>query len=85
MNPFRSISEKETIRAHFGMSSRLVEDVHDLVDVHAAQTVLGAILHEAAAGVNHEDTLAGVRVLLIDDHDASGDSGAVERGWRASL
>ena len=38
------------------------EDVHDLVDVLGAQAVLGAVLHEAAAGVDHEDALAGVGV-----------------------
>ena len=41
----------------------LVEDIHDLVDVHAAQPVLGAVLHEAAAGVDHEDALARLGIL----------------------
>jgi len=50
----------------------LVEHVHDLVDVHAAQAVLGAVLHEAAAGVDHEDALAGLGFILVDDHDAGG-------------
>src|SRR3989338_2358636 len=54
------------------------EDVHDLVDVPGAQAILGAVLHEAAARVDHEDALAGRRVLLVDDHDAGGDAGAVE-------
>src|SRR5258708_10311814 len=56
----------------------LVEDVHDLVDVHAAQAVLRAVLHEAAARVDHEDALAGLSVLLVDDHDARGNAGTVE-------
>ena len=56
----------------------LVEDVHDLVDVHVAQAVLGAVLHEAATGVDHKDALAGLGVLLVYDHDAGGDAGAVE-------
>ena len=36
-----------------------VEDIHDLVDILGAQAVLGAVLHEAAAGVDHEDALCG--------------------------
>ena len=36
----------------------LVEHIDDLVDVLRAQAVLGAVLHEAAAGVDHEDALA---------------------------
>ena len=48
------------------------------MDVLGAQAVLGAVLHEAAAGVDHEDALAGVGVLLVDDDDAGGDAGAVE-------
>ena len=56
----------------------LVEDIDDLVDVLGAQAVLGAVLHEAGAGVDHEDALAGVGVLLVDDDDAGGDAGAVE-------
>ena len=48
------------------------------MDVLGAQAVLGAVLHEAAAGVDHEDALAGVGVLLVDDDDAGGDAGAVK-------
>ena len=56
----------------------LVENIHDLVDVHAAQAVFGAVLHEATTGVDHEDALARLGILLVDDHDASGNTGAVE-------
>ena len=55
-----------------------VEDVHDLVDVHTAQPVLGAVLHEATTGVDHEDALARLGILLVDNHDASGDTRAVK-------
>ena len=48
------------------------------MDVLGAQAVLGAVLHEARAGVDHEDALAGVGVLLVDDDDAGGNAGAVE-------
>ena len=56
----------------------LVEDVHDAVNVHLAQAVLGAVLHEAAAGVDHEDAFAGLGALLVDHHDAGRDAGAIE-------
>ena len=46
--------------------------------------VLGAILHEAAAGVDHEDAFARLGVLLIDDDDASGDARAIEEIGQAS-
>ena len=48
------------------------------MDVLGAQAVLGAVLHEALAGVDHEDALAGVGVFLVDDDDAGGDAGAVK-------
>ena len=49
------------------------------MDVLRAQAVLRAVLHEAAAGVDHEDALAGLSVLLVDHDDAGGDAGAVEQ------
>ena len=52
--------------------------IHDLVNVLSAQAVLGAVLHEATARVDHEDALASVRVLLVDDHDAGRDTGAIK-------
>ena len=48
------------------------------MNVLGTQAVLGAVLHEAGAGVDHEDALAGVGVLLVDDDDAGGDAGAVK-------
>ena len=57
----------------------LVEDVHDLVNIAGAQAVLGAILHEAAAGVDHEDAFSGVGLPLVDDDDAGRDAGAIEQ------
>ena len=48
------------------------------MDVAFAQPVLGAVLPEALAGVDHEDAAAADRVLLVDHHDARRDSGAVE-------
>src|SRR5262249_29392507 len=55
-----------------------VEDIDDLVDVLSAEAILGAILHKALAGVDHEDSLAGMGLLLIDDDDAGGDTSAVK-------
>ena len=62
----------------FGDFEPPVEDIDDPVDVLGAEAVLGAVLHEARAGVDHEDALAGVGVLLVDDDDAGGDAGAVK-------
>ena len=39
---------------------------------------VGAVLHKTRAGIDHEDALAGVGILLVDDHDAGGDDGAEE-------
>ena len=54
------------------------KDIDDLVDVLSAQAVLGAVLHVATAGVDHEDALARVGVLLIDDDDAGAFAGALQ-------
>jgi hypothetical protein len=56
----------------------LGEDIDDLVNVLGAEAVLGAILHKACAGIDHEDALAGVGALLVDDDDAGGDASAIE-------
>ena len=48
------------------------------MDVLGAQPVLVAVLHEALAGVDHEDAGAGVGILLVDNDDAGGDARAVE-------
>src|SRR5450759_105488 len=55
-----------------------VEYVYDLVEVLGAQAVLGAVFHETLAGVDHENALAGVSVLLINDNNTSRNAGAVE-------
>ena len=54
------------------------EDVHDLVDVLRAEAVLGAVLEEAPARIDHEDPGACGGVFLVDDHDAGRDARAVE-------
>ena len=48
------------------------------MNVARAETVLVAVLDEALAGVDHEDAFAGLRLRLIDHHDAGGDAGAVK-------
>src|SRR5437016_8319788 len=55
-----------------------VEDIDDLVNVLGTKAILGAVLHKAHTGIDHEDALAGVSVLFVDNNDAGGDSGAVE-------
>ena len=61
-----------------GTSRRLLKTSTILWMSMVAEAVLGAVLHEARAGVDHEDALAGVGVFLVDDDDAGGDAGAVE-------
>jgi hypothetical protein len=63
-----------TMREYLGMSSRLLKTSTIL-----CRSVLGAVLHEALAGVNHEDALAVVGVFLVEDDDAGGDAGAIEQ------
>ena len=48
------------------------------MDVLLAQAVLGAVLLEALAGINHEDAFSGGGVLLVEHQDAGGYAGAVE-------
>ena len=40
---------------------------------------MGPSFMKPRTGVDHEDALAGVGVLLVDDDDAGGDAGAVEQ------
>src|SRR2546430_9222270 len=52
--------------------------IDDLVNILGAEAVLGAILHEAAVRVDHEDALACVSVLLVDDDDAGREASAIK-------
>src|SRR5207248_1186158 len=55
-----------------------------LVQVLAAEPVLGTVLHEALGGVDHEDASTGLGVLLVEHNDAGWDAGAVEEvGWQS--
>src|ERR1019366_7395184 len=54
------------------------EDIHDLVNVLCAEPILGAVLHESLACVDHEDALAGVGVLLVNNDNTGGNTGAVK-------
>ncbi len=58
----------------------LVEDIHDLVNILGAQAVLGTILDETAAGVDHENSVGAryIAPLLVNDDDAGGNARAVE-------
>jgi hypothetical protein len=54
------------------------EHIDDRVNVLGAEAVLGAILQEAPARIDHKDALAGVGVLFVDGNDAGRDACAVE-------
>ena len=62
-----------------GTSSRLVKTSTILWMSWARRRFLGPSFMKPGAGVDHEDALAGVGVLLVDDDDAGGDAGAVEQ------
>ena len=69
-------------RHHAGVTLLLgafVEDIHDFVNILGAEAVFIPVLEEALAGVNHEDAGASVGVFLVDDQNAGGDAGAVEK------
>lgn len=64
---------------HIGQSG---EHIDDLVDVLRTQPVLRPVPHEPAAGVDHEDALALLRVLFVEHDDAGRDAGAKEQVGR---
>ena len=67
---------------HAGVARRinlLVEGVYNAVDVLLAEAVFVAVLDEVFGGVDHEDALAGLGVLFVEDNDASGDACAVKQ------
>ena len=69
-------------RHHAGITRQLslpVEHIDDLVDVLCAQAILIAVLEEALARVDHEDTAAGAGVLFIEDQDTGGNAGSVKQ------
>ena len=49
------------------------------MDVLLAEAVLVTVLDEALGGVDHEDALAGVSVLLVENDDAGRNASAVEQ------
>jgi len=52
------------------------------VDVLRAQAVLVAVLDEALRGIDQEDALPRVRVLLVEHENARRNACAVEEVWR---
>src|SRR5688572_4952327 len=65
-----------------GMCFPIRKNIHDLVQVALAETVLVAVLHEAFGGTNHEDAFAASGVFLVEYKDARGDAGAVKQVGR---
>ena len=61
-----------------GVCFRVGEDVDDLMQIALTQPVLGAVLNEALAGIDHEDALADGGVVLVEHENAGGNAGAVE-------
>jgi len=54
-------------------------DADDLLDVLFPEPVLIAVLLIAVAGVDEEDSLAGLRIFLVNEHQAGGDARPVEQ------
>ena len=52
------------------------------MNVLLAQPVLVAVFQESRAGVDHENALARVRVVLVDNNNARRDAGAIEQVGR---
>ena len=52
--------------------------IHDEFQILLAETVLGTILLVTFLGINHKDALGASGMLLIDDDNASRDTGSVE-------
>lgn len=62
-----------------GNGDLLGERIDDLVNILAAQAVLGAVLHETLGRVDHENTLTGSSVFLVDNDNAGRNTGAIEQ------
>ena len=56
-----------------------MEDIHGLLDILLAQTVLRAVLDEAFAGVDHENTIPGGGVFLVQNNDAGGNTRPIKQ------
>ena len=48
------------------------------MDVLCAEAVLVAVFDEAFRGIDHEDSLPRLCIILVEDDDARGDARAVE-------
>src|SRR5437667_12281317 len=59
--------------------SLLVECIDNFMDVLLAQAVLVALLEEAFPRINHENTLAGAGILLVEHDDAGRDTSPIEQ------
>src|SRR5262249_42609599 len=69
------VGDHARIAGHFEAA---VEDINDLVNVHAAETVLVAVLEVAPASIDHKDTLAAKGIALVNDDDAGRNTSAIE-------
>src|SRR5690606_13104151 len=59
------------------------ENIHYLMDILSTKTVLGAVLHETCAGIDHKNALAVLSLFLINNNNACRDAGTVEKvGWQ---
>ncbi len=59
--------------------NKRIEDSRDFIHVTLTQTVLVAVLYEITARVNHDDAVALVGVLLVDNNNAGWNARAVEK------
>ena len=66
------------IREYFLNLDLFVERVHDFMEVLCPEPVLVPVLHEALAGIDHENSFAVGCVLLVHDNNACRNSRAVK-------
>src|SRR5450830_1433538 len=58
------------------------EGIDDFMNILLTQAILGAVLDETSASVEHKDAFAARRMFLVDNNNAGRDTSAVEQVGR---